>query len=378
MHCREEDHGTPPRTRAIRGGAGQELAGIALLRAAGNAAIAGVLAPRALQRFATTDVADVRSLQMEEFSQNLDHTWAGVGKKLARRDSILAARAKLVKPASPTAAALGRLQARWSGLRKLLAGSSTPATSALPGTIDADIADEKSDLKGLTAKADKPAAGEAAEFLKTLSRFLADRKKLDDEDTEFHRFDADFTAADVDTLVKAIAGGSFHAAEVKAITGQETGDLTNTTVAGITRKKAGITTKVPNPGTFTGLGQHSTGSAAEAITWAAGQGVTIPPKPDPRTVPAESIKLTAAYLGREADLLVGALPAPHPSGDEFKKLVFAAYNGGHSNVVKAAKEFQAAHHGAGATPYTWNDIKKSKRISGQMRGYVEGVSERLS
>jgi hypothetical protein len=148
-------------------------------------------------------------------------------------------------------------------------------------------------------------------------------------------------------------------------------------VAGITSKKTGITTSVRNPGTFTGLGQHSSGSAAEATAWAGARKVTIPPKPDPRTVPAESIKLTAAYLGREADLLVGALPAPQPVGDEFKKMVFAAYNGGHSNVVKAAKEFQAAHHGAG-TAYTWNDIKGSKRVSGQMRGYVEGVSERLS
>lgn len=364
--------------RPPRQGNRPDIVGFNLLRAAGNAAVAAALARSVVQRFPVTDVANVGSLQVDAFSRRLDGTWGGVRKKLARRDGILAARLKLVKSSSPSAVLFARLQSRWSAVRKLLATTSAPATSTLSAALGTDIADERADLKDLTSKADRPLAGEIAEFLKTLDRFVADRQKLDEEQTEFHRFDSDFNSADTNTLVQAIAGAAFTAAEVKAITGQETGDLTNTTVAGITGKKAGITTSVRNPGTFTGLGQHSSGSAAEAVTWAAAAGVTIPPKPDPRTVPSESIKLTAAYLGREADLLLGALPTPQPTGDEFKKMVFAAYNGGHSNVVKAAKEFQLNRKLPGTAPYTWNNIKNSSRISGQMRGYVEGISARLS
>jgi len=338
-----------------------------------------MLARPVVQRFAVTDVADVHSLQMESFSDRLDDTWGGVAKKLSRRDSILAARLKLVKSASPAAATIGRLQARWSSLRKLLGASgAAPVSSALPSTLVADLKDEESDRKALTTKADKPAAGEIAEFLKSLNRFVVDRQKLDEEKREFHRFDTDFDDSDVDTLVSAIAGATFSKAEVKAITGQETGDLTNTTVAGIAGKKSGITTSVPNPGHFVGLGQHSTGSAKEAVTWAAAHGVVIAANPDPRGVPSESIKLTAAFLGRVADLLARSLPAPQSAGDEFKKLVFAAYNGGPANVVKAVKEFQQIKKGAGSVAYSWNDIKKRPSISGQMRGYVDGVAARLS
>src|SRR6266536_5216405 len=159
-------------------------------RTVGNRAVATMLARPVVQRFAVTDVADVHSLQMESFSDRLDDTWGGVAKKLSRRDSILAARLKLVKSASPAAATIGRLQARWSSLRKLLGASgAAPVSSALPSTLVADLKDEESDRKALTTKADKPAAGEIAEFLKSLNRFVVDRQKLDEEKREFHRFD---------------------------------------------------------------------------------------------------------------------------------------------------------------------------------------------
>jgi hypothetical protein len=183
-----------------------------------------------------------------------------------------------------------------------------------------------------------------------------------------------FTAPDVRTLLSAIRGANFTTADLKAVVSQETGDLTNIRVHGISSTKPGIRTSRRNRGGHVGFGQHTSAASREAIAWAAAQGVTIPARPDPRKTPATSIKLTAAFLGRVADLLQSTLPSVIPAGDEFKKLVFAAYNGGHRPVARAARAFVAG----GSTAYTWDDIKTHSAISGQMRNYVREIVTRLS
>ncbi len=188
-----------------------------------------------------------------------------------------------------------------------------------------------------------------------------------------HRLDTTYNDPDVQTLVTDIPGTTFTTADVKAITGTETADLTNTRVHGISGTKTGIRTQRSNPG-FLGLGQHSAASMAEAIAWASSNSVIIPATPDPRLTPATSIKLTAAYLGRVAEILQGSLPSVQPTGDEFKKMVFAGYNGGPTRVKDAAVSFL---HGA-VRVYTWSDIKSQARITGQMRNYVDANVTRLS
>ena len=73
-------------------------------------------------------------------------------------------------------------------------------------------------------------------------------------------------------------------------------------------------------------------------------------------------------------ILWPGLPATKPSGDELKKMIFAAYNGGAPAVRAAARSF------VGSTPqtYTWNQIRSQPTVTGQMRSYVDEIVDRLS
>jgi Domain of unknown function (DUF4157) len=331
-----------------------------------------------IQTFRITNAVDVPSLTMEEWSTHrVPSKWNQLRNKLGQRDRVITQRLTLVSAGTPQHTTLTNLQARWSSMRSLLSSATfNPATDSLPSrtAINSALTDERADRAALTETANRVVRNSIQEFIDALNAYLRDRDTFDAEDTAYHRFDSLFTDPDVRTLLAGISHGRFTTADVKALVDQETGDLTNTAIHGISSSKPGITTRRPNRHGFIGLGQHSTSARDEAITWAGSQGVTIPPRPDPRTVPAQSIKLTAAFIGRVMDMLWPGLPPTKPTGDELKKLVFASYNGGHSNVIRAANSFLRS----GSTTYDWDDIKNQPSISGQMRNYVAEIVDRLS
>lgn len=159
----------------------------------------------------------------------------------------------------------------------------------------------------------------------------------------------------------------------------ETGDLTDLSVAGIKGKKRGITTPSNRKSPYVGLGQHDVNARTEAIAWAKKRGVTIPMGdkiPDPRTIPAQSIKLAAAYLGHLTNWLKNHLPDPQPTGDELKNIVYFAYNPGPTATVKAIRAFQNGK----PTPYTWKDIVPSLADPGkrtEVNRYIPEIGKRI-
>jgi len=332
-----------------------------------------------VQCFRVTATASVPSMVIEDWSTNrVPAKWSQLRNKLTLRDRTLNQRLAILNASDPAVPILNGLLSRWPFFRTNLAPTSgfDPAAGTLPAAtaIAAARTDELSNRSALSGTANRFVRAAITEFVTALDAYLADRTRLDGERTEFHRFDPLFTAPDVTTLLGAIPHANFTTADVKALVGQETADLTNINVHGITTGRPGITTSHPNRHGFHGLGQHSATARNEAITWAAANGVVIPPTPDPRHDPALSIQLTAAYFGRVMDMLWPGLPNPKPAGDELKKLVFAAYNGGPTNVTAAARSF--LNHRTVA--YTWTDIKMQPTISAQMRNYVEDIVHRLS
>jgi hypothetical protein len=333
----------------------------------------------AIQTFRITQAADVPSLAMREWREvGVPGKWNQLRQKLQQRDDRIAERLRLVSPSSSDHAILTRLQARWPTLRSQLSPTSgfDPAMGRLPQRANIDSArnDELADKSALTGTNNRIVRAVIQEFIDALNAYLADRDRLDAESTEYHRFDPLFIVRDVQTLLAAISHASFTTADVKALVDQETGDLLNYAIHGISRTTTGITRfRRLNRRGHWGLGQHSADARDEAITWARSKGVGIPRTPDPRTIPAQSIKLTAAYLGRVTDMLLcPQLPDPKPTGDELKKFIFAAYNTGHRNVINAVTSFL----GGRSRSYLWNDIKS--RLSAETRNYVSGIVTRLS
>lgn len=337
-----------------------------------------------VQRFRVVNVANVSSLKIEEWegARGAPATnWTSLQNRMTRRVNIITRWISTYGNRHASFTLMSRLLKRWPSLKRLLGNARfNPATGVLPANraMQAARTDELADLTAVRAlgRGARFVAGEIQNFLNTLDAYTNSRATLHDERTEYHRFDNLFTARDVQTLVAAITqhGVGWTTADVKAVVSQETGDLTDTSVVGIAPKARGIVTRRARSAyhrrTYIGLGQHATAARANAITWAAGNGVVIPTRPDPRTIPAEAIKLTAAYLGWVADRMNNGLPAPTPVGDEFKKFVFAAYNWGHGNVLRVTT---AAPRGAGA--YTWATV--APRMRQQTRNYVDEIVSRL-
>lgn len=331
-----------------------------------------------VQTFRRTSVRAVRSLTMEDWSSNrIPNSWSGVRARMRRRDHLISERLRLVRSGSNDHTVLTRLTTRWPSLKRLLANSSfDPATGRLPSdrALDVAVRDETTDKSALRGRSNRFVRGVIEEFLNTLRAYRRMRDTFDDERGQFHRLDRVFQGRNVQTLLRAIPNVSFNSADLKALIGTETADLTNTSVDGINRRKSGIRTARTNRGGHIGLGQHTTGARDEAIEWARRHGVVIPRRPDPRRSANTSILLTAAFLGRVMDLVFPRLPNHKPSRDELKKMIIAAYNGGHVGVIRAANHFVAGR----TVRYTWNDIRNRPGITGQMRNYVRDTTLRLS
>jgi hypothetical protein len=342
--------------------------------------------PAVVRRFPVTKVADVRSLEIERLETSaVPGNWSALGRRLGLRDKRIGEMLTMVNKGTAKHDALLRLQGRWGTLRSLLAPATAtkaafdPVKGPLPAAaaLDAERKDEEKDRATL-AGSNKAVDEAIGKFLDALKAYRDGRQELDEERVEFARFDKDFGSPSVQKILNAIPQVSFTPADVKALVGQESGDLTNVKVKGISPSKKGVQTKRDNPA-FIGVGQHNEAARDEAIKWAGKQGVAIAAQPDPRHSAPTSILLTAAYLGRiTTELLWPQLPGPKPSGDELKKLVFAAYNGGHKRVLDAANAVQSAKKGAKkGTAYTWSDLRGHARIRGETRDYVDRIARRL-
>jgi hypothetical protein len=244
------------------------------------------------------------------------------------------------------------MKGRWVGTILTATGFdavSGTVSAATATDLQTKLAADKADAKtlantGLTDWVEKMAS--------SLDRFLKERTQIADERVLFQRFNNDFLAPDVITALNSV-GGDFRPADLKAMLAKESGDFTNTAIAGLETKTTGVTTKIVNKNkSFVGIAQMSDAAHTDALKAATTLGVVGPAKSttaDPRKDPAQAIEIAALYIAYIAERLRAKLPATQPTGAEWKKFVLAGYNGGVQNVVAAV----TSH---GTQKYTWADI----------------------
>ncbi|MBN2003105.1 MAG: hypothetical protein JXA21_07080 [Anaerolineae bacterium] len=339
-------------------------------------------------------VADVQSLKIKHHNEVvIPNAWELLKRKAEQRNKRIPEMMRLLKKDSPEYTILTGLDARFSFIRGALKNDSfTLVTTMLTGkgstqqvfggklkhALENDKQLDLADKKSLTGEKFKNTRGAIQEFVEALDYYLECCRKLEEEQKEFHRFDSFFDHSDISKLLI----GPFTPADVKAMVCAETGDLTDLSVAGIKGKTQGILTPNSRKSPYIGLGQHDADAKKAAIAWAKKQGVTIPDAdeksktPDPRTIPELSIKLSAAYLGHLTNWLQSNLPAPLPTGDELKNIVYFAYNPGPGATVKAAKSFQNGK----SKPYTWNDLVpflNSETKKTEVKKYIPEIGDRI-
>lgn len=342
---------------------------------AGGAASAPIVQQKPSQEAVDLDAVKSKEIEAAEARETTD--WPGVVAREKNRHKDLDYLLKLKNTADEKTALQG-LERRWAGTVVTQAGfdpvNGVLDESALQALLSADA----QDAAKLTAKKFNSLVEWVNKLGTALAAFLKLRRRVAEERVEFDRFDDEFLDPDVAKALAAVPG-SFRPADLKAMLAQETGDFTDTAIAGLEGKKKGIVNKLePNP-SFVGIGQINTDADTDARKMAKDLGITLPAAAtgdkDPRKAPATGIKLAANYLAYIGKQLNG-LPAGAPTGAEMRKLVLAAYNGGPFGLIKAAKAVSSK----GA--YTWATISASDKAMqnflkpGEVRDYVQRVTER--
>ncbi len=340
---------------------------------------------QALQR-----VQAVRSPTIQKLEREIQGTWTGeLSSRLKKRNSQIDATLALVRDGDQQRySVLAAMRNRFATLQAQLAdGGFEPRRGALNGDIgalaDADVADVR--RAQVPKGASKPFLEEAVTKLRaSINGFLQRRRKLAEEDVDFHRFDQFFVAPDVMGFLAGLPQQpDFTPADLKAMLGNETGDYSNTNIAGL-EKTTGVTGGPENP-SFVGVGQIGTDAMSSLRANAPRLGLALPARGDPRGNPQQGILLAAAYLRLTADTLARRLPPPVPTGTEFKKMLMAAYNGGPGHVVAMANGYRAEV--PGTDPYGWNDIKDQGKLPKptarkdyrkEMKNYVQGWEDRVA
>ena len=337
-------------------------------------------APSAIQHKPSQEEADldaVKSKEIEAAQMQEKTDWPGVVAREKNRKKDIEYLLKL-KLTADERAALEGLKTRWAGT-VVMQADFDPVKGALDEkALRALLAADVTDAGKLQGKKFTSVIEWVKKLGTALGAFLDLRRRIGEEQIEFDRFDNDFLDADVQTALASVPG-NFRPADLKAMLAQETGDFTDTAIAGLEGKKKGIVNQLaPNP-SFVGIGQINSGADMDARKMAKELGITLPAAAtgdkDPRKDPGTGIKLAANYLAYIGKQLSG-LPAGAPTGAEMRKLVLAAYNGGPFGLIKAAKVV------APKGDYAWDTIGGSELAMskflkpGEVRDYVRRVTER--
>jgi hypothetical protein len=176
-----------------------------------------------------------------------------------------------------------------------------------------------------------------------ITSFLDSVKRYTEEKTEFYRFDFFYKDEIFQKINKALKTVTFYPSEIKALNCQETGDLADSNIEGITKITGlNIPTTEGKGRNYRGLCQLPNSkefgnSIEEAIKWAQEKaGVTL--LSDPAT-PQNAIYLTIAYLGRIEEMFIAKTGGWLPNDClSLKKIYFSGYNKGVGYFGNAAIE----------------------------------------
>ena len=197
--------------------------------------------------------------------------------------------------------------------------------------LEADLA------KSLTDIIDKPDSSYVSAALRTdivnaSSNVTKKKANLAASDKAWHQYDQFFTGSK--DLMKVLEAIKFSPAELKAMIGQESGDLM-------------ISSSKLNTGAYQGIAQMGEKEAKE-----------VGGKPADRKDPEKAILMAAKVLKNKITAL-GLTPDKCPSTDDYKKIALAAYNKGQGTLKNA----MARAKKLGRNQFTWSELIKGDKKS---------------
>ena len=307
---------------------GEDLSHVRIHRDADAAASAGALGAKAYAlgshiAFANgqyrPDSATGRRLLAHELTHVLqDRSTGGATSGPVRRDKAVEAEVKHVvsleiEAQEGTIASIERqlgkrIEKRRKEISDMLTGLGG-SQSKVAGELRQDLA---KDLEKIIATPDSNRVNKdlRGDIMKSSRALEKAKLAVEKQRIEWGKYDAIFAGK---AVASALGSKTIGAADLKALVGQESTDFTH-------YKNTGDN--------IAGIAQMGTAAEGEAGG-----------KKDDRKTPEKAIVLAAKYMAVIAQRLDSL--SPKPTGDDWKLFIMAAYNGGHTLVIKAHEQAKA-------------------------------------
>lgn len=243
--------------------------------------------------FGTQKLSEVKSKRLETEIQNSGWTWNVVRKKFMARDKLIADLLKmsgLPQADSDTLTLLktgksGSISGLWNYMRSNVENSNFDYKVYIDNDFldyhrnyEGAIEDENSEHNKLThsrynyLKASSQGKGEFQYYYLV---FVKQIISIKEEKSEKNRFDLFFNGVQLAKALASMKDVTFYPSELKALIYQESGDLTNSTIAGISDEKIGLRKKGAINNSFIGIAQIGLLAMKEGQNWATKNGIVF-------------------------------------------------------------------------------------------------------
>jgi hypothetical protein len=157
---------------------------------------------------------------------------------------------------------------------------------------------------------------------------------------------------------------------------KESGDLTNTNIAGIVDDDKGLKSPgLKNP-SYIGIAQIGLDAMSEGKKWALRNEIRIDTNQDPRTVPESAIILCACILASNYELYLSKVFKYTGDCINWKKVIIGSYNWSGPSMAQLIKQNNTINWSILLTK-TAKINSAIKSIPAQTRDYVEKIVDRL-
>jgi hypothetical protein len=295
----------------------------------------------------TNNLTEVKSLRLEKEIENSGSTWAIVRKKFTTRDKLIDELLKMTGLPQSDINTLtllrtgksGNITGLWDYMRLNVYNPNFNSKVYIDNNFldfhrnyEAAIEDENTELNKLShtryknLKASSQGKGEFQHYYKV---FVNQIISIKEEKTEKNRFDSYFEGVQVTRALNFMKDITIYPSELKALVYQESGDLTNSTIAGITREKIGLRIEGTINHKYIGIAQIGLDALKEGKNWAAKKGIQFVDKPekDLRKDPENAIILLVCILASNYELYLSK--AKKYDGNDclkWKKCIISSYN----------------------------------------------------
>lgn len=345
------------------------------------------VAERCEKSLGTTELKNVKSLTLAKEILNAGSTWSLVRKKFKDRDKLLdqlLAMGGLPQTEVDTLTLLktgksGVLTGLWNYMRNNVYNDNFNFEIYIDNDFldyhrnyDAAIEAELtalSELENIRYKNLKSSITGHQQFHYYYKAFVRQIIKIKEEKTtEKDRFDAFFNGSMVKKALSKFKDIQFYPSELKAQVFQESGDIANTSIAGIIDNIKGLKKKGNVNASFVGIAQIGLDALKEGKSWATKNDITFKDA-DPRKEPESAIILLACILASNYELYLSkAMKYDGTNCLNWKKCLFASYNRSGPLMMNLIKKYKSIE---------WSVLAADSTMPMETRNYIIGIMNRL-